>query len=136
MDALPDFDKNTRFKTRQHFESQCSLKTWIVCWRYAWTPIAYFVWISCMEVFRPSSTIEQYAIAGAAIGGVAAGYFWIAKKWIPARRHFTFVALCGENCPACGQCIADMTPESDGCTICPECGGAWRVPGKIEGATA
>lgn len=31
----------------------------------------------------------------------------------------------------CGTCAYDLsgcTPELDGCTICPECGSAWRIP--------
>tara|TARA_R110002111_G_scaffold248811_1_gene312644 strand:+ start:486 stop:938 length:453 start_codon:yes stop_codon:yes gene_type:complete len=30
-------------------------------------------------------------------------------------------------CTSCTYSIAEITPESDGCTICPECGAAWRL---------
>jgi hypothetical protein len=30
-------------------------------------------------------------------------------------------------CPSCGYDIATHAPEGDGCTVCPECGAAWRL---------
>lgn len=30
-------------------------------------------------------------------------------------------------CAGCGYPIVDLDPEPDGCQVCPECGGAWRV---------
>ena len=32
-------------------------------------------------------------------------------------------------CLICEYNLAGLQPESDGCTICPECGGAWRIDG-------
>jgi predicted nucleic acid-binding Zn ribbon protein len=29
-------------------------------------------------------------------------------------------------CPSCGYEIGTVVPVEDGCTICPECGAAWR----------
>jgi hypothetical protein len=31
-------------------------------------------------------------------------------------------------CPACGYGIRGVRQADDGCTVCPECGAAWRVP--------
>ncbi|NRA56547.1 MAG: hypothetical protein HRU13_00255 [Phycisphaerales bacterium] len=31
------------------------------------------------------------------------------------------------RCRACGYDLANLQAESDGCTICPECGAAWRL---------
>lgn len=30
-------------------------------------------------------------------------------------------------CLCCGYDLEGLTPESDGCTVCPECGGAWAL---------
>ncbi|HYE61737.1 MAG TPA: hypothetical protein VD997_07050 [Phycisphaerales bacterium] len=30
-------------------------------------------------------------------------------------------------CASCGYNLWDLVPEPDGCRVCPECGGAWRV---------
>lgn len=32
-----------------------------------------------------------------------------------------------ELCGSCGYELRGIAPEADGCTVCPECGGAWRV---------
>lgn len=32
------------------------------------------------------------------------------------------------RCPACECDLRGRAPESDGCSICPECSGAWRMP--------
>ena len=31
------------------------------------------------------------------------------------------------HCPSCAYRISDIEIESDGCTVCPECGGAWKL---------
>lgn len=31
-------------------------------------------------------------------------------------------------CAQCGYSLRDATEEPDGCTVCPECGAAWRLP--------
>jgi len=31
------------------------------------------------------------------------------------------------RCPSCGYALAGVEAEPDGCRVCPECGGAWRV---------
>ena len=31
-------------------------------------------------------------------------------------------------CPSCRFPLCDMLQEADGCTVCPECGAAWRLP--------
>jgi hypothetical protein len=36
--------------------------------------------------------------------------------------------LTEECCPHCGYDLAGVTPGADGCTICPECSAAWRMP--------
>ncbi|TVQ31828.1 MAG: hypothetical protein EA376_07505 [Phycisphaeraceae bacterium] len=42
----------------------------------------------------------------------------------------TEAMLAEQRCPSCARSLADLPAESDGCTICPECGGAWRIPGR------
>lgn len=42
------------------------------------------------------------------------------------RRAVRAVCLSG-YCPKCGYCIQGLPVQSDGLTICPECGAAWRV---------
>ncbi len=32
------------------------------------------------------------------------------------------------HCPACGYNLRNLPTEPDHCTLCPECGAAWRLP--------
>jgi hypothetical protein len=41
-----------------------------------------------------------------------------------ARLRNGFLAV--RCCPSCGYALKDLPPDSDGCTVCPECGSAWR----------
>ncbi len=37
--------------------------------------------------------------------------------------------LVERRCPACGYDLSTIKPDgADGCSVCPECGGAWRFP--------
>lgn len=36
--------------------------------------------------------------------------------------------LAAGKCPVCSQCLPTGAVEADGCTVCPECGSAWRLP--------
>jgi len=33
----------------------------------------------------------------------------------------------GSQCPQCWYDLVGLEPEADGCTVCPECGTAWRL---------
>jgi hypothetical protein len=44
-------------------------------------------------------------------------------------RYRAMIAANG-HCAACGYEIMDLPPEPDGCTVCPECGAAWRCHEK------
>jgi hypothetical protein len=47
---------------------------------------------------------------------------WI-RSW---KRRFVELG----RCPACQYSMASLVAEADGCTVCPECGGAWRLGGS------
>jgi hypothetical protein len=36
--------------------------------------------------------------------------------------------LAEKRCPSCGYDLGAAAPEGDGCVVCAECGGAWRLP--------
>lgn len=59
-----------------------------------------------------------------AIGGVA---LLTLNPRRPAPAYAAFVALLNNGyCPSCAYGIDTIRPEHDGCTVCPECGAAWR----------
>ena len=46
---------------------------------------------------------------------------------IGAAKARSMAALTEEDrCPICGFALNGLTPGDDGCTVCPECGAAWR----------
>lgn len=54
-----------------------------------------------------------------------AGFFALATRvWVPgvARQW-----LAQKTCASCRYGLAEIEPEADGCTVCPECGGAWKI---------
>ncbi|MEM9374417.1 MAG: hypothetical protein AAGA55_12315 [Planctomycetota bacterium] len=58
---------------------------------------------------------------GAPIGYIASRYGWRSAG---AGRD---ALLDAGLCPHCAHGIAGIPPESDGCTVCPECAAAWRT---------
>lgn len=136
MEALPDFDKDTRFKTREHFKAQCALNFWITARIIVLLPLVIVVYVALIPNIQTLYAIERFLLYILASVGLFAVYLFTLRRWIPVRRRFVLVALHGERCPACGQCIAELPTEKDGCTLCPECGGAWRLHETAEGAPA
>lgn len=55
-----------------------------------------------------------------------------------SRRHYHRIRiqtlLAAGHCPLCGYLIAAAPVESDGCIVCPECGGAWKQPSVVASA--
>lgn len=47
------------------------------------------------------------------------------SHWVLVERD---AYVLGRQCPACEYDIGELKPDPDGCTVCPECGGAWRLP--------
>ncbi len=43
------------------------------------------------------------------------------RRWVKALRSAIPV------CPSCGYELAGIPTASDGCTVCPECGAAWKI---------
>lgn len=66
-----------------------------------------------------------YAISfGGAMGVINKFYGW--RNPTATLRALTRAGLCA----SCGYKIDDIEPDADGCTVCPECGGAWRLRSK------
>jgi hypothetical protein len=58
---------------------------------------------------------------------------WLIFRQVAKQSKIPFaIRVCVKNgiCSACGYNIKGLEPQDDGCTVCPECGAAWRlVPG-------
>ena len=59
--------------------------------------------------------------------GIVMGIFNTIYGWRSAEHAIGAMTRAG-LCPACAYRIDDCQPEADGCTVCPECGAAWRMP--------
>ncbi len=67
----------------------------------------------------------------AQICGFVGVFFVIALIWSRRRAQLTaeYIAECRalRACASCGYSLQRLSPEPDGCTVCPECGAAWRL---------
>jgi hypothetical protein len=82
----------------------------------------------------------QVALVGIAVAFLPAAL--VAALGIAAHRGWGVIALTGEagvavsamlgggRCPSCAYPLPLGRAEPDGCTTCPECGSAWRVPSE------
>lgn len=59
-------------------------------------------------------------------GGALVMVWKVRKRSSYTRRVFGGLLNQG-RCPACDYEIFGLESEADGCIVCPECGGAWRV---------
>lgn len=73
--------------------------------------------------------LSVYQIASACV--FAAAFIVVAVVWSRRRAKVTaeYIAECRAHrvCASCGYLLQDLPLESDGCTVCPECGAAWRL---------
>tara|TARA_A100000171_G_scaffold52340_1_gene70245 strand:- start:1793 stop:2263 length:471 start_codon:yes stop_codon:yes gene_type:complete len=67
--------------------------------------------------------VGQFVLFGGAMAGFMHLYMWRSDN------HARNAMLRAGLCVSCAYRIDDIESETDGCTICPECGGAWRVHG-------
>lgn len=73
-------------------------------------------------LIRIAIVVAFYWLA-AALAWIAI-WAWYHKMLIPELAH---AMLRRGQCASCSYPIADLNPTPDGCTICPECGAAWKL---------
>ncbi len=71
---------------------------------------------------------QMAAIVVSAIAGslTAFGFFRLGVKTPNVYKVAHLLAHC-RLCLCCGYDLSGSNPASDGCTVCPECGAAWRL---------
>lgn len=60
------------------------------------------------------------------------GIYIHRQKW-RSKESIISVMTHMRHCPACVHGIDVIQPEPDGCTVCPECGAAWRMDNEDRG---
>lgn len=65
-----------------------------------------------------------------AVLAVVSGCIAYLCRFLPVRAHRGVLrAVVNEGlCAGCGYRIDGLPAEPDGCTVCPECGAAWKLP--------
>jgi hypothetical protein len=52
----------------------------------------------------------------------------VVRALKPQRYSVAVVFIQERICPSCLYDLQNLPPQEDGCTVCPECGAAWRLP--------
>ena len=94
-----------------------SVVAWTLLWGYLLLRLS-FLW--------PVSNTFWYSIW---ILGCFATVLPLRRLVVLAGRTPTIrVLLKHRLCASCGYSLANLSADVDGCTVCPECGSAWRIP--------
>ena len=72
-----------------------------------------------------SGTIFVFFFYFIGFGGIM-GLFYSLYIW-RSPKHARRAMLRSGLCPACAYKLDGVEPDADACTVCPECGAAWRV---------
>lgn len=83
--------------------------------------------VPAAAVLMPTASVLIWLlVAGGLAGGVlVAGLISFVSK--PAELADTRVLTRQHRCGCCRYQLRDLPVDPDGCTICPECGGAWKL---------
>lgn len=74
----------------------------------------------------PQTFMDFVVVAGIAILSFVGSYCWMwwsGRKWVQA---WELLDRLPAHCAGCWYPLGGL-PESDDCSVCPECGAAWRV---------
>ena len=87
--------------------------------------VALVLWLNLVDLKSPAGAT---ALIAAVVPVGLAGAFVVHNRFYWPRFGVRMFLREGE-CPACEYRMAALSPEPDGCTVCPECGAAWRLGG-------
>ena len=96
----------------------------------------YFIYWVASSFPRFGLLNTPYAWIGIVFGFVVFASFFasffartrLRMKSLNADRPYAITMIGFERCPGCLYSLAELPTETDGCTVCPECGGAWELP--------
>lgn len=71
---------------------------------------------------------SQYTFLVSLFFAFAVGQFVSMFRYRPMLDWIAEKRLGMSQCPSCRYALDDILPEPDGCTVCPECGAAWKLP--------
>jgi hypothetical protein len=65
-----------------------------------------------------------YPLSAFGFPSLACVFLW---RFIGGRAAMQRMLLLLRICPACDFSLREIEPQADGCTVCPECGAAWKI---------
>ncbi len=77
-------------------------------------------------ILDPAKLIATAMVCGAGIIATLFTFYFKLQMINPER--LVRLMLEHRQCPACDYNLRSLPMEHDGCTVCPECGAAWRMP--------
>ena len=104
--------------------------------------IGFFLFMLWYGALDPLGTPRWvYALIPAMVLALFAGFLLRRGDLLVKRATIEHATLAQGLCPSCWELLEGIPPDTDGCTMCPECGSSWRVPPPVcrpcpEGAPA
>jgi hypothetical protein len=126
---IPMNDRRLMYGERERakFSKEVLIATSLACaislaWFFAWRQIAWYL----VNTFPLATTFNILATAVGCWLPIVVVSSWILQRAV--RQKTSHIVVSHGFCASCGYSLADLIAASDGCTLCPECGSAWRIP--------
>ena len=89
-----------------------------------------FVGVSVFAVMNivPSTLPFWQQVLASMLWASTLAFFFSRFSFHPMMRWWVQRRIDRSECGGCTFSLAGLNPEPDGCTVCPECGAAWRLP--------
>lgn len=91
-------------------------------------------WVLWTVLFLPFTSLKGTLLGNTLVpmasSIVVSTIIWfISLSWVRRNKFHRIAQIHLEHghCAACGYSLHDLTVESDGCLVCPECNAAWRA---------
>jgi hypothetical protein len=97
----------------------------IILWGGLWMFISPLIVPSLMV----SPMVKGFIVAIVPFLGLPVFMWFIVQR---GRHRIARIVASHGYCATCGYALSDIPAASDGCTICPECGSAWRVGESVQ----
>jgi ribosomal protein L32 len=125
--ALGSLDEQTQEALRRAFRARCTPlgKRWTE--RRGWFRLVAGV-IAALLILAivPGRAVQLVLLAIVGVGVLTDIRYARCLTWTDLM-ILRDVLLAHRVCAHCGYSLADAAEEADGCVVCPECGGAWRL---------
>jgi hypothetical protein len=96
--------------------------------------VAIALWVTMLLAFNVIfllGSLGRFWLVSGAVIVTALGVLWaLSRRGLRAGSPEVVreAMLAEKRCPSCAYSLAGMVAAEDSCVVCPECGGAWRLP--------